>query len=109
MAAGLHEHERADLPGGPAYPNADPDAHQFLDGANPHACRHAADAGVVANLDGPDADARIIRLVADQRPVVTGSVGPAIKVLAGPGATAAPEPPRPALPAAVTRQPPGHR
>jgi hypothetical protein len=75
-AAGLHELERADLPGGSAYQNADSDTDQFLVVTGPHAFVRSADAGDFTDRGRPDAvaDADCVRLVAVGRPSVVGSV-----------------------------------
>jgi hypothetical protein len=99
--AGLHEHERGDLPRGSADQDdhddhddqdADADADQFLVVTGSRAFQRGADAGVFAGLDRPgavaDADADPFRLVADQRPAVVAAVGPAFLVLARQAGTA---------------------
>jgi hypothetical protein len=68
-AAGLHEHERADLPGGATDQNADADTDQFLGVTGLHAVGRAADAVVFSGRGRPDADADGVGLVADRRPV----------------------------------------
>jgi hypothetical protein len=65
--AGLHEHERADLPGGATDQNADADTDQFIGVTGPHAVGRAADAVVFNGRERPHADG--VGLVADRRPV----------------------------------------
>jgi hypothetical protein len=80
-AVGLHEHERADLPGGRNHQKDDPDTDQFLVVFGPYAFLRTADAGVRTNRDRPDAvadadadaDADGVRLVAGRRPPVVES------------------------------------
>jgi hypothetical protein len=80
-AVGLHEHERADLPGCRNHQKDDPDTGQFLVVFGPHAFLRTADAVVGTNRDRPDAvadahaDAHAdgVRLVADRRPPVVES------------------------------------
>ena len=76
-AVGLHEHERADLPGGRNHQKDDPDTDQFLVVFGPHASLRTADAVVRAGRDRPDAvadaDADGGRLVAGRRPPVVES------------------------------------
>jgi hypothetical protein len=70
-AAGLHEHERADLPGGAIDQNADADTDtdtdQFIGVTGPHAVGRTADAVVFIGRGRPDPDG--VGLVADRRPV----------------------------------------
>jgi hypothetical protein len=68
-AAGLHEHERADLPGGVTDRNADADTDtdQFIGVTGPHAVGRTADSVVRTGRGRPDADG--VGLVADRRPV----------------------------------------
>jgi hypothetical protein len=70
-AAGLHEHERADLPGGAPDQHADADADadtgQFLGVSAPNAVVRAADAVVFTGRERPDADG--VRHVDGRRPV----------------------------------------
>jgi hypothetical protein len=80
-AVGLHEHERADLPGGRNHQKEDPDADQFLVVFGPRAFLRTADAVVRTNRDRPDAvadadpdpDADRVRFVAGRRPPVVES------------------------------------
>jgi hypothetical protein len=66
-AAGLHEHERADLPGGAPDQHADTDTGQFLGVSGPHAVVRAADAVAFTGWERPDADG--VRHVDGRRPV----------------------------------------
>jgi hypothetical protein len=69
-AAGLHEHERAGLPGGVIDQNADADTdtdEQFIGVTGPDAVGRTADAVVFTGRGRPDADG--VGLVADRRPV----------------------------------------
>jgi hypothetical protein len=78
-AVGLHEHERADLPGGRNHQKDDPDTDQFLVASCPHAFLRTAAAVVRTDRDRPDAvtdadaDADGVRLVAGRRPPVVES------------------------------------
>ena len=66
-AAGLYEHERADLPGGAPDQHADADTGQFLGVSAPNAVVRAADAVVFTGWERPDADG--VRHVDGRRPV----------------------------------------
>jgi hypothetical protein len=66
-AAGLHEHERADLPGGVTDQNADADTDRFIGVTGPHVVGRTADAVVCTGGGRPDADG--VGLVAGRRPV----------------------------------------
>jgi len=80
-AVGLHEHERADLPGGRNHEKDDPDTDPFLVVLGSYAFLRTADAVVRTDRDRPDADADAVgdadadsvRLVAGRRPPVVES------------------------------------
>lgn len=104
--AGLHRLDRAGLPRGPRYEDADPDAKQFLGGTDPHVFRHVADAvGTKRDQPHPHADLHVTH----QRPADAGAVGSAVMGGAAKPGRAVPGDRGPAPFAPVNRRPPARR